>query len=69
MSHAVPAGSQQVTSTLEFKKTNCKKPCFIDILFLTADLVKLKAKHSENETDVGITCDCKESDQFVLHDE
>jgi hypothetical protein len=43
------------------------------VLFLTADLVKLKAKHSENETDVGITCDCsadcEESDQFVLHDE
>ncbi|XP_021920095.1 degenerin del-1-like isoform X2 [Zootermopsis nevadensis] len=35
------------------------------------DLVKLRAKHSENENEPGIICDCsadcKEPDQFVIH--
>jgi hypothetical protein len=39
--------------------------------FLTGDLVKLKAKHSESELEPGMTCDCSadcnEPDQFILY--
>jgi hypothetical protein len=41
--------------------------------FLTADLVKLKAAHSDNEEEPGIICDCnadcKEPDHLVLYEE
>lgn len=51
-------------NALEMKNVNC-------MTFLTVDLVKLRAKHSENKNESGIICDCsadcKEPDHFLIH--